>query len=339
MKEQRTLLEQISSFENLHQAFRECSRGKKKTNGYQNYLFCHGEKLKSIEEEIEKTSQFRWGGYREFFVYDPKKRLVMAAPFRDRIVHTAIHRVIFPLVDPTLGIRTFACRYGMGNRNAALRLLEQLKIMGKNRYCIKLDVKKYFESIPHHVLIEKMQAALPDPSANNLMKSLIASHSTYHARKRGIPIGNLTSQLFANFYLSSLDRLACMKLKINFSEDHLEPHGCYIRYMDDMVILSKSKEQAFDTATSLVKHASDILELSIPPHKMAVLGKDPIPFLGFVLDETGFRPLRRNERKFVKKVKRATAQGKELSYKAQMIQSYESWQMLEGKKKKEKEKV
>lgn len=334
MNEQKTLLENISSFENLHHAFRECSRGKKKTNGYQHYLFAHGEKLKTIEEELLKTSHFRWGGYREFFIHDPKKRLVMAAPFRDRIVHTAIHRVIFPLVDPTLGIRTFACRYGMGNRNAALRLLEQLKVMGKNRYCIKLDVKKYFESIPHHVLIEKMQAILPDPSANNLMKSLIASHSTYHARKRGIPIGNLTSQLFANFYLSTMDRLACMKLKINFSEDHLEPHGCYIRYMDDMVILSKSKEQAFDTATSLVKHASDILELSIPPHKMAVLGKDPIPFLGFVLDEIGFRPLRRNERKFVKKVKRATAQGRDLSYKAQMIQSYESWQMLEGKKKK-----
>lgn len=334
MKEPKNLLNQISSFENIFHAFKECSRGKKKKFGYQNYLFSYGEKIKSIEDELSATSSFRWGGYREFFVHDPKKRLVMAAPFRDRVVHTAIHRVLFPIVDPQLSVRTFACRYGMGNRNASLRLLEQLRTMREKRYCIKLDVRKYFESIPHHILFAKLQSSLPDRSADKLLKSLIASHAVYRTRGRGIPIGNLTSQLFANFYLSSLDKFACMKLKIQFHEDHKEVHGCYLRYMDDMVILSDSKERAFDTATSLVRYAREELELTIPPEKMVVLGKDPIPFLGFVLSETGYRPLRRNERKFVKKVKRATAQGASLSKKAQMFQSYEAWQMLEGENSK-----
>jgi retron-type reverse transcriptase len=323
------LLEAVSSFENLHAAFLECSRGKRAKAGYQNFLFRHGEKLKSIEQELHTTGNFRWSGYRDFFVYDPKKRLVMAAPFRDRITHTAIHRIMFPLIDPTLGIRTYACRYNMGNSHAALRLLEQLRLMGKERYCIKLDVRKYFESIPHSVLLKKLSESLPDKSINPLLESLLTSHPRYRDLKRGIPIGNLTSQLFANFYLSSVDRLACEKLNISFAEDKKEKHGHYIRYMDDMIILADTKDQAIDTATALVSHASHDLELSIPPEKFMVLGKDPVPFLGYVMSESGYWPLRRNERRFEKKMKRATSQGATLSLKAQMLQSYESWQELE----------
>jgi hypothetical protein len=161
------------------------------------------------------------------------------------------------------------------------------------------------------------------------MRSLLASHPRYKELGRGIPIGNLTSQLFANFYLSSLDRLACEKLDIAFGEDKIEPHAHYIRYMDDMVILSTSKAKAFEVAVSLVDHATRELELKIPPEKMAVIGKDPIPFLGFVLNHDGYRALRRNERKFVKKLKRAAEVGVAPSRRAQMLQSYESWQELE----------
>lgn len=331
MSQTETLFNMVSSFENLYQAFRECSRGKKAKMGYQNYLFAYGEKLKFIEEELKATGTFRWYGYREFDVYEPKKRLVMAAPYRDRVVHTAIHRVTFPIVDPTMGVRTYACRYGLGNQNATLRLLEQLKLMGKNRYCIKLDVKKYFESIPHEEFIKRFLRMLPDRSLDQLIKSLIASHPRYAVIKRGIPIGNLTSQLFANFYLSSLDRMACDLLEIDFMEDKKEPHAFYIRYMDDMVIIASTKEKAFEVALKLVKHATEDLGLSIPPEKMVILASDPIPFLGFVLNHDGYRTLRRNERRFVKKMKRVTEKGAKESLKAQMILSFESWQNLEQK--------
>ncbi|MFP5387194.1 MAG: reverse transcriptase/maturase family protein [Bacteriovoracia bacterium] len=329
MNPSETLFDKVSSFENLVQSFKDCSRGKKSKMGYQNYLFAYGEKLKYIEEELKKTKTFRWFGYREFDVFEPKKRLVMAAPYRDRIVHTAIHRVTFPIVDPTMGARTYACRYDMGNHHAAVRLLEQLKCMGKDRYCIKLDVKKYFESIPHEELLRRFLKMLPDRSLDQLLESLIASHPRYAAVKRGIPIGNLTSQLFANFYLSSVDRMACDLLGIDYMEDKKEVHAHYIRYMDDMVILADKKAKAFEVAKILVKYATTELGLSIPPQKTVVLGSDPIPFLGFVLNHDGYRPLKRNERRFRKKIKRATENGARESLKAQMLLSFEQWQKLE----------
>lgn len=322
------LIERIASYDNLYHAFKECSRGKKNKDGFRRYLPRHSENLKSLELEISKTKNYHWGNYREFWVYDPKKRLVMAAPFKDRIVHTAIYRVVEPIVDKTLGCRTFACRHGMGNKKAAQRLSKQLQLMGKKRYCIKLDAEKYFESINHENLLEKMMEKLPDDSLRNILTDLIASHPIYAKRKNGIPIGNLTSQLFANFYLSEVDQLACRELQICFNEDKFEDHAGYLRYMDDIVILSNSKEKSIKVANILVEYAQRELGLSIPSNKYMMLAHDPVPFLGYVHDEIGYRILRRNERRYVKKLKRMTAQGKSLSQKAMVIQSFEAWRNL-----------
>lgn len=327
-KETNLLIDKVSDFENLYFAFRECSRGKKSKNGYQNFLFSYGEKLSGIEQEIKLTSDFKWSGYREFYVHDPKKRLVMAAPFRDRIVHTALHRIMFPIVDPTLGARTYACRIGKGNKYAAIRLLEQLKAMGKNRYCVKLDVQKYFESISHERLFNDLRKQLPDESLNKLLWSLILSHPRYRELGKGIPIGNLTSQLFANFYLTKLDYLATNELEINFHQDLKEDHAFYIRYMDDIVIIARDKTKAIQTAKCLVDFAKSELSLNIPDYKFMVIGNDPIPFLGYVLDESGYRVLRRNEQKFNKKIKRMNKKEYSLSAIEQVLQSYRSWEKL-----------
>ena len=323
-----SLIERIASYDNLYYAFKECSRGKRNKDGFRRYLPRHSENLKSLELEINKTKNYHWGDYREFWVYDPKRRLVMAAPFKDRIVHTAIYRVTEPIVDKTLGSRTFACRHGMGNKKAAQRLSKQLHLMGKKRYCIKLDAEKYFESINHEKLFKKMMKKLPDDSLKHILTGLIASHPIYAKREKGIPIGNLTSQLFANFYLSEVDQLACRELQLNFDEDKLETHAGYLRYMDDIVILSDSKEKSIQVANRLVEYAEDELGLSIPNNKYMMLAHDPVPFLGYVHDEIGYRILRRNERRYVKKLKRMTAQGKSLSQKAMVIQSFEAWRNL-----------
>lgn len=325
---EETLIEKIADFDNLLSAFYECSRGKRSKNGYQKFLFNYGEKLKYIEDELKRTHDFSWGGYREFYVYDPKKRLVMAAPYRDRVVHTAMYRIVEPLLDKFLGARTFACRYNMGNRAAALRLQKQLAIMGDKRYCIKLDVKKYFLSINHEELYNLLKKSLPDNSLNKINLSLIRSHKEYARAGRGIPIGNLTSQIFANYYLSLVDRRACDSLNIDFETDQLEEDACYMRYMDDMVILARSKEAAIRAANEAVSVAREKLKLDIPNNKYIVLANDPVPFLGYVLNGDWYRPLRRNERKLVKKMKRLQKKGYDLAYRAQVIQSYEAWQKL-----------
>lgn len=327
-KKNQSLFDQVCSFENLCLSFYQCSKGKREKNGHQKFLFAYGERLKSIENELKETHTYNWGGYREFFVHDPKKRLVMAAPFKDRIVHTSINRVIEPILDPTLGQRSFACRIGKGNRSAVLRLYRQLRLMGSHRYCIKLDVKKYFQSVPHEKLYQRLISFLPDDTLNQLLWDLINSHSEYNKVGKGIPIGNLTSQIFANFYLSSLDERACELLSLDFYNDHHETETSYIRYMDDMVILTRDKKSAFAVANELIDFANKELLLTIPSSKKVHLANDPVPFLGFVLSHDFHRVLRRNERKFRKKVKRLRQKKALPSFEAHVIQSYMAWREI-----------
>lgn len=319
----KLLIEQVASFDNLFAAFHECARGKKSKSGYQEFLINYGETLYLISQEIEQTANFCWSPYRHFYVYEPKKRLIMAAPFRDRVVHTAIHRVLAPFIDPLMSGSSYACRPGMGNRHAVLRLYQQLQLMQKQRYTVKLDIQQYFASIPHTLLLECLLTPLPDHSLRPLLTSLLASHQSQP--HTGIPIGNLTSQLFANFYLNPLDRHACQRLDYDPLMRPFSPRSCYLRYMDDMVITAKDKALTLQTAQELVALADGQLLLQIPSNKFMVLAQDPIPFLGFVLEAESYRPLRRNQRRFQKKIQRSH---QSLSQIALMEQSYQAWAQL-----------
>ncbi len=325
---EQTLFEVVSSYEHLYRSFKDCSKGKRSKYGFQKYHMHHGEKLKELEIELKTTHNYKWGGYREFYVHDPKKRMIMAAPFKDRVVHTALYNALVPVVAPTLGTHTFACRRGMGNSHAVSRLHAQLKLMGEDRYCIKLDVKKYFHSINHEILISSLSKVLPDKSLDAILLGLIHSCRAHSKSDLAIPIGNLTSQLFANFYLSPADQLACKRLDIDYFSNKIKKESFYIRYMDDIVILSNNKEHAFDVANSLIEFISSELRLEIPSYKKVILGKGPIPFLGFVLTHNSHRPLQRNTRRFTKKLNRMDRQNALPSLKAQVHQSYESWKIL-----------
>ncbi|MBS1983535.1 MAG: hypothetical protein JST16_05125 [Bdellovibrionales bacterium] len=316
-----TLLDQIATFENLEAAFRECRVGKRYAFDYQRILPDYGELLVRVVEALRQDA-YAWRGYREFYVHDPKARIVMCAPFIDRVVHHAIHRVIEPIVDPFLSEAVFACRHGKGNRRAVLALGSTLRAVGEERFVVKLDVSKYFASIRHPVLMELMEEVLPDRSLHHLLWSLLKSHAGYAELGYGIPIGNLTSQLFANFYLSPADRAV---------EEALEA-GCggrtYLRYMDDLVIVGRTKGEALDAADEAVRVAEGRLKLSIPRRKRVPLGRAPVPFLGYVLSHRGYRILKRNERRLHKKVKRLERQGARPSRIAQVVQSFQAWRCL-----------
>jgi len=171
-----TILEKIASFENLLQAFSECSRGKRRSSGYQRASFAYGERLITVQKKLLADS-YLWNGYREMIVKDPKTRLVMAAPFMDRVVHTAIHRVLEPIFEPYLSSSVYACRKNKGNRYAAIDLFNILKTYGPQRFVIKLDVKKYFHSISHEILLSQIFSILPDNSIEKLLISLLNSHT------------------------------------------------------------------------------------------------------------------------------------------------------------------
>ena len=314
-----TLLERVCDFENLLFAFRQCARGKRGSYGYQKLLLNLGEKLLAVRNELQEN-RYQWGEYREFYIRDPKCRLVSAAPFRDRVVHTAIHNILEPYFEKKMADGVYACRKGRGNRNAVIALLRRLKELGPERFVIKLDVKSYFASIDHEVLFRKLAGELPDDSLNPLLRSLLRNHPLYAERGVGIPIGNLTSQLFANVYLSDADEVAMRHL----------PDGFYFRYMDDLVLGARDKTTAMDAAHAVVLHAESELRLKIPFHKRVPLGSAPIPFLGFVAHHDGYRVLRRNERRFHKAQRRLEKKNARPSTLAEAELSFRAWTNLGG---------
>lgn len=317
-----SLLDSVASYQNLHQAFWDCSRGKRQTLGFQKNLFGYQERLNLIRTWI-LSGEFKWGQYREFYVKDPKRRLVMAAPFMDRVVHHAIHRVIEPIFDLQMSTRVFACRKNLGNRAAAVDLLRHLMSVGQNRFSAKLDVAQYFASINHEILMAKLRMQLPDSSIDWLLISLLKSYPRYDQLGCGIPIGNLTSQLFANFYLSSADRIV---ENLMSSTDSFFDQFYYIRYMDDGVIVSSNRQWVMDASHAYVNHCERELKLQIPFFKRVYLGSDPIPFMGFLMNHDGYKVLCRNVRRFNRKVKMMI--NKNESEREMVSLSYDSWSNL-----------
>jgi hypothetical protein len=312
-----------------------CSRRKKKTAGYQKTLTNIGEGLCSIADLLTRN-RFKWGEYREFMVHDPKARLVMAAPFMDRVVHHAIHRVIEPTFDKLLSDSVYACREGRGNRFAAQALLRKLRILGPDRYVLKLDVRQYFQSISHQLLLNCFSEILPDTSINLLLESLLRSHPLYANRAFGIPIGNLTSQLFANFYLRPLDQIACEHLGVPYfwlNEKEIRKDRFYIRYMDDLVLVAHKNDKNIvcEAAERLVAKAKT-LQLGIPMNKRMHIGADPVPFLGYLLNHDFVRPLSRNQRKHERQMRRsANDETFKPSQLAMKKQAYQAWANLEDR--------
>jgi len=314
-----SLLGQVADYANLARAFRVCSRGKKRNKDYQKMLLDLGHELVRIREKL-LTQNYAWSDYRKFLVRDPKARIVSAPSFRDRVVHTAICAIIEPLIDVEIPQQVYACRRGKGSRNAAIDLICTLRQIGVERFVVKLDVKKYFDSIDHEILLNLVSKSLPDQSLALLLHGLVESYHSSGASGKGIPIGALTSQLFANFYLVSADKVVL---------DELHGQGFYFRYMDDFVIGGKDRGRIWDAADACTKHCQSALKLDIPYQKIVPLGADPVPFLGFLIDHLGYRPLARNGRRLTKKLKRMDKKQARDSTKEQVMLSYDAWKNLE----------
>ena len=308
-----SLLEQVASYVNLDLAFRSCARGKRRSEGYEKLLYGWPEAIGRIHHSLLKNT-YRFSPYRQFVVHDPKARTVSAPSFQDRVVHTAICQVIEPMIDKTLAQSVYACRKGMGSRFAVIDLISSLRKIGHHRFVTKLDVEAYFDSINHKILKAKLSSVLPDRSLDSLIERVLTSFTA----QRGLPIGSLASQLFANFYLSTADEVILKGLG---------PSDFYFRYMDDFVIGTTSKAKTTAIADDVVKHVTKELRLTIPFHKRHPLGADPVPFLGFVVSHDTHRILARNRRRHRKQMRRLKSA--RASTRAEVQQSFAAWQNLE----------
>lgn len=265
------MFKQVTSFKSLLKAYKNAAKAKKDRRYVQEYDYNLEYNLYELQRKL-RSETYNWGNYRSFYVHDPKKRLISAAPFEDRIVHHAIHAVIEPLFEKKFIPRSYACRKNKGTHKGLLYTFEAVQ---KNSYYLKCDIANYFDSINGQILYRLLQKEIKDKKLLRLLKRLIASGSVatresqqklpFHREEltefdRGVPIGNLTSQLFANIYLHELDIFVKQRLGVKD----------YIRYMDDFVLFADSKKRLWSILENLEEFLSAKLKLRLHPRKVEV---------------------------------------------------------------------
>lgn len=263
MKRTGYLIERIADLDNLYEAYHKACRGKR----FQSDVMDFGRSLNANLSKMRKdilTGDIPVGNYTYFTIVDPKLRTICAAAFPERVLHHAIMNVCHPYFDRTLISDTFATRPNKGIYMALDMVGSACK---KHRYAAKLDVRKYFDSISHPILKEKLRRLFKDRALLNLFDRIIDSYAV--AADNGLPIGNLTSQYFANYYLSAADHHIKERLRV----------PVYVRYMDDMLLFRDDMDKLHDDVENVIEIMDESsLQLKRPVFLPSYKG---IPFLGY----------------------------------------------------------
>lgn len=278
----------FTSLRVLETAFRGAARGKR----YRTYGAAYN--YRRLEELLALQSELRSGSYypkphKRFTVQDPKKRLIDAPHFRDRIVHHAVCTVLNTIYEPCFIHDSYACRDNKGTHKAAKRLQHFIRWQtNAPLYVLHIDISKYYASVNHGVLKRLIRKKLQDPLLLQTLDTIIdcyqfghehdhlfASGSPYHTNGvHGIPIGNLTSQIFGNIYLHQVDVYIKRVLKAKR----------YIRYMDDLIIVNDNKYQLSELKQQIVQFLHNDLYLTVHPRKTRLFPtRTGVEFVGYVI--------------------------------------------------------
>ncbi len=305
MKRVKNLWSDFVSFENLFIAAVKARKGKRFKKPVLTFHHDLESNILKLQRKLLDGS-YRPGKYYSFEIHEPKKRTIYAAPYIDRVVHHALINIIEPVFEPSFYYHSYACRVGKGMHKAIKTCREYVR---KNPYCLKCDVSKYFQSIDHGILKDFIRRKLSDERLLNLIDIIIdfspitPSEPQYFPgddlftpveRRKGIPIGNLTSQFFANLYLNELDTFIKQILRVRY----------YIRYMDDFLIFHRSKSVLKEYRQSVIHHLQR-LRLFMHPSKREIFPvKNGVPFLGFNVYPNIIRLKKENIRRFIRRMKR-----------------------------------
>ncbi len=268
MKRHGGLFDRIPQFDNLLQAARRAARGKRDRPTVARFEFHLEPELLALKDDLQ-TLAYQPGVFFTFEVRDPKRRRICAAPFRDRVVHHAICNVLNPIFESRLIADTYACRKGKGS-HAAMRRAQHFS--RRYPYVLKWDIRKYFENIDHHALQTLMARLFKEPRLLTLLSRIIHHAPPQSLPGKGVPIGNLTSQHFANLYLGELD---------HFLKERLRIKG-YLRYMDDGLLFAEDKPTLYLWLAEIRQFLRERLQLELKEEVTRVAPvSDGIPFLGF----------------------------------------------------------
>lgn len=288
MEPNNSLFSQVCSFANIHSAFKKARKGKKTKKDILFFNYYAEYNLIGIKNDLINNT-YRHGKYKEFVVNDSKKRRIKAPTFRDRVVHHALCNIIEPIFDKSFIFDSYACRKNKGSHSAVWRLQSFLR-KRKGIYCLTGDISKYFDSISHNILISLIERKIKDAGIMAVIKEVL--QSSFSKREGvGIPIGNLTSQLFANIYLDSFD---------HFCKETMR-EVLYLRYMDDFLFLGK-KHRLHAVARKSGHFLLSILGLNLNPIKVNVFpaGKG-IDYLGYIIFADHILLRKKTVKRFLKK--------------------------------------
>jgi RNA-directed DNA polymerase len=314
MKTYKNLYPKVWTFDNLYLAYRQARKGKRGKAPAATFEFKLEEKLFQLQQELANKS-YRPGPYHSFYIHEPKHRLISAAPFRDRVAHHALCQVIEPLFERRFIHDSYANREGKGTHRALDRCTYFAR---RYPYVLQCDVRQFFPSIDHALLRRVLGRVIADQDVLGLVDRILESgigvlseeyEMVYFpgddllaaCRPRGLPIGNLTSQFWANCYLNELDQFVKRELKC-------EGHSpAYLRYVDDFLLFADDKPTLWRWREGIIAFLQT-LRLTIHEnraHPRPV--SEGIPFLGFIVFPTHRRLKRRKGIAFRRRLKRLGA--------------------------------
>lgn len=257
--------EDATSFRSLVAAARRASRGKRSRGPVASFLSDLEREVLALQDEL-RSGAYRPGPSHTFTIYEPKQRLISAASFRDRVVHHAVCAVLEPRLERAATSASFACRRGLGPVAALSRVRG---LVGRHAFVLRLDVRRFFASIDHDVLLAALRPKVEDPRLFALLECTVQCGSAPGGR--GLPIGALTSQHFANLYLAPLDNFILRTLRLD-----------YVRYMDDMAVFADEKATLWAAHDRISTFVAARLRLELKPSATRLLPvTDGVPWLGF----------------------------------------------------------
>jgi retron-type reverse transcriptase len=323
-----TLFAQLASWDNLLLAFHNASRGKRKNGNVAAFEHRLEDNLWQLHAELQQQ-KYHPSGYHSFFIRDPKRRLISAAPFRDRVVHHALCQLIQPPFERSFITHSFANRVGKGTHRARQQCQAYCRLYP---YVLQCDIRQFFPSIDHTILENCLTKKVKDEKIMRLIQLILQSgkdvlreqYSMVYfpgddlfaiSRPRGLPIGNLTSQLWANVYLNPFDHFVKRQLRCK----------AYLRYVDDFLLFADSKKQLWYWKQQLEQFLQK-LRLTIHPGSHPRPVAEGIPFLGFQIFPHRIRLKPRNGYNYRRKLKKMLFQYQngEISFD-QITASVQGW--------------
>ena len=265
----------LISIENLLLAWQDFLIGKKMKKDVQEFQFNLMDNILALHQDLA-SGIYKHGGYQEFKINDPKPRTIHKATVRDRLLHHAVYRVLYDYFDERFIFDSYSCRNNKGTHRAISQFNSFARIVSKNHthacWVLKCDIKKFFHSIDQRILLEILEKYIPDSNIINLLANIIGSFDSGRPCT-GLPLGNLTSQLFCNIYMNEFDQFVKHTLRIKH----------YVRYADDFVFLSEDRQYLESLIPLINEFLQSRLKLSLHPDKLFIKTfSSGVDFLGWV---------------------------------------------------------